>query len=39
VQISGAGSLGIGLIMALAISTVAGVFAYYGFLAWRFFVD
>jgi hypothetical protein len=31
--------LGIGLIMALAIGTVAGVFGYYGVLVWRLFVD
>jgi hypothetical protein len=31
--------LGIGLIMALAIGTVAGVFGYYGVLVWRFFYD
>jgi hypothetical protein len=32
-------TLGIGLIMALAISTVIGMFAYYGVLVWRFFFD
>jgi hypothetical protein len=32
-------TLGIGLIMALAIGTVAGVFGYYGVLIWRFFFD
>jgi hypothetical protein len=31
--------LGTGLIMALAIGTVAGVFGYYGVLIWRFFFD
>ena len=31
--------LGIGLIMALAVGTVAGVFGYYGVLVWRFFFD
>jgi hypothetical protein len=31
--------IGIGLIMALAISAVAGVFACYGVLVWRFFLD
>jgi hypothetical protein len=30
---------GIGLIMALAIGTVAGVFGYYGILVRRFFFD
>jgi hypothetical protein len=30
---------GIGLIMAIAIGIVAGVFGYYGILAWRFFFD
>jgi hypothetical protein len=28
-----------GLIIALAISTVVGVFGYYGVLVWRFFLD
>jgi hypothetical protein len=32
-------TLGIGLIMALAIGGVAGVFGYYGGLVWRLFVD
>jgi hypothetical protein len=32
-------TLGIGLIMALAIGTVAGVLGYYGVLVWRFFFD
>ena len=32
-------TLGIRLIMALAIGTVAGVFGYYGVLIWRFFFD
>jgi hypothetical protein len=32
-------TIGIGLIMALAIGTVAGVFGYYGVLVWRFFFD
>jgi hypothetical protein len=32
-------TLGIGLIMALAIGAVAGVFGYYGVLIWRFFFD
>ena len=32
-------TLGIGLIMALAMGTVAGVFGYYGVLIWRFFFD
>jgi ABC-type antimicrobial peptide transport system permease subunit len=32
-------TLGIGLIVALAISTVAGVLGYYGVLVWRFFFD
>jgi hypothetical protein len=32
-------TLGIGLIMVLAIGAVAGVFGYYGFLVWRFFFD
>jgi hypothetical protein len=32
-------TLGIGLIMALALGTVAGVFGYYGVLIWRFFSD
>jgi hypothetical protein len=31
--------LGIGLVMALAIGAVAGVFGYYGLLVWRFFFD
>jgi hypothetical protein len=31
--------LGIGLIIAIAIGTVAGVFGYYGILVWRFFLD
>jgi hypothetical protein len=31
--------LGIGLIMVLAIGTVAGVFGYYGVMVWRFFFD
>jgi hypothetical protein len=31
--------LGIGLMMALAIGMVAGVFGYYGVLVWRFFYD
>ena len=31
--------LGIGLMMAFAIGTVAGVFGYYGGLVWRFFND
>jgi hypothetical protein len=31
--------IGIGLIMALAIGTVAGVFGYYGVLVWRFLFD
>jgi hypothetical protein len=30
-------TLGIGLIMALAIGTVAGVLGYYGVLVWRSF--
>lgn len=30
---------GIGLIMSLAIGTVADVFGYYGGLVWRFFFD
>jgi hypothetical protein len=32
-------TLGLGLIMALAIGTVAGVFGYCGVLIWRFFFD
>jgi hypothetical protein len=32
-------TLGLRLIMALAIGTVAVVFGYYGILAWRFFFD
>jgi hypothetical protein len=32
-------TIGIGLIVALAISTVVGVFGYYGVLVWRFFLD
>jgi hypothetical protein len=30
---------GIGLIMAVAIGTVVGVFGYCGVLVWRFFFD
>ncbi|WP_283816578.1 hypothetical protein [Bradyrhizobium sp. AUGA SZCCT0431] len=32
-------TLGLGLIMALAIGGVAAVFGYYGVLVWRFFFD
>ena len=32
-------AIGMGLIMVLAIVTVAGVFGYYGVLVWRFFFD
>jgi hypothetical protein len=32
-------TLGTGLMIALAISVVAGVFGYYGVLVWRFFFD
>jgi hypothetical protein len=32
-------TLEIGIIMALAIRTVAGVFGYFGLLVWRFFFD
>jgi hypothetical protein len=32
-------TLRIGLIMALAIGTLAGVFGYYGVMVWRFFFD
>jgi hypothetical protein len=31
--------LGIGMMIALAIGTVAAVFGYYGVLVWRFFYD
>jgi hypothetical protein len=32
-------TLGIGVMMALAISIVASLFGYYGVLVWRFFFD